>query len=178
LGRSRYKYYSNQNGPYFLTCTLIKFVVLFGITEIKQIVIDSLRFLIENERIELHGFVIMEHHLHLIVTGDRISKEIGIFKSFTARKMIEYLIEDNFKNILYLMNFFKKFHKKTQEYQAWEEGSHPKLIVDLKMLNQKLDYIHNNPVRSGYVDDPLHWRYSSCRYYHGLDCLLPITVLS
>ncbi len=42
------------------------------------------------------------------------------------------------------------------------------------MMRQKLDYIHYNPVRRGYVDDPVHWRYSSARNYAGLPGLLPV----
>ena len=68
-------------------------------------------------------------------------------------------------------------HKKGQEYQVWEEGSQPKLITNRKMLNQKLNYIHYNPVRCGYIDDPSDWRYSSYRHYVGKECLLPITVI-
>jgi len=119
----------------------------------------------------------MEHHLHLIASGDNLAKVIGIFKSYTARQIINYLDKNQFQNILYQMRFFKKQHKKEQKYQVWEEGSHPQLIIDQKMLNQKLEYIHNNPVRNGYVDAPLYWRYSSCRAYHDMECLLPVTVL-
>jgi hypothetical protein len=75
------------------------------------------------------------------------------------------------------LRYLKKKHKKVQDYQVWEEGAHPQLITNSDMLIQKLNYIHFNPVRSGFVDDPLDWRYSSYRYYEGVDCLLPITVL-
>ena len=177
MGRSRYAFYSNQTGPYYLTCTVIKWMALLGIPEITQIIINSLQFLIKNDRIILHGFVIMEHHLHLVASGKSLSKEIGIFKSYTARQIIDYLNQNDYKEILRLLKFFKKQHKRLQDYQVWEEGSHPQLIHDRRMLNQKLDYIHYNPVRSGFIDDPLHWRYSSYRHYEGRECLLPITVL-
>jgi putative transposase len=49
--------------------------------------------------------------------------------------------------------------------------------MDDKMLNQKLDYIHYNPVRCGYVEDPAHWRYSSYSNYYGQEGLLPIEIL-
>ena len=82
--------------------------------------IDSLLFLITQNRIELHGFVIMEHHLHLIASGDFLSKEIGIFKSYTARQIIDYLIANHYDNILKQLKFFKKRHKTLQEDQLWE----------------------------------------------------------
>ena len=71
----------------------------------------------------------------------------------------------------------KQPYKTDQEYQLWQEGSHPKAIVSEAMLRQKLEYIHNNPVRRGYVDDPAHWRYSSYRDYVGTSGLLTIEML-
>ena len=50
------------------------------------------------------------------------------------------------------------------------------MIADEAMMWQKLEYIHNNPVRRGYVDDPVHWRYSSARNYSKLPALLPVIV--
>ncbi|MFC1569201.1 transposase [bacterium] len=177
IGRSRYQYYSDYAGPYYLTCTTIQWMALFGIPDITKNLIDSLSFMIEHDRIELHGFVVMEHHLHLVASGRLLSKETGIFKSYTARMIIDYLEQHHYTTILKQMRFFKKQHKKEQEYQVWEEGSHPQLLIDRKILNQKLNYIHYNPVRSGYIDDPLNWRYSSYRHYMGKECILPITML-
>ena len=177
MGRSRYKFFSDENGPYFLTCTIINWLPLFGFPEIATIILDSLKFLIKNERIDLHGFVIMENHLHLVATSQDMSKEIGNFKSFTARSIIDFLEEYNYHQILAQLEFFKKRHKIDQRYQFWEEGSHPELIFNPEMLSQKLDYIHYNPVKKGYVDEPVHWRYSSYRNYLGQEGLLPIEII-
>ena len=59
-------------------------------------------------------------------------------------------------------------------YQVWQEGSHPQEIYGEKMLIQKIDYIHNNPVRRGYVDEAREWRYSSARNYGGMEGLLEV----
>jgi putative transposase len=67
--------------------------------------------------------------------------------------------------LLEQLRYFKLRHKVDQRYQLWQEGSHPKEIGSDEMLVQKLEYAHNNPVKRGYVDDPLHWRYSSARNY-------------
>ncbi|MFO8010145.1 MAG: hypothetical protein R6U89_04955 [Dehalococcoidia bacterium] len=71
----------------------------------------------------------------------------------------------------------KSRYKRNQRYQFWQEGSHPEVIPDHNMLIQKLDYIHYNPVRRGYVNDPAHWQYSSYRDYHGHAGLLPISMI-
>jgi putative transposase len=59
-------------------------------------------------------------------------------------------------------------------YQVWEEGSHPQRIEDEVVMRQKLDYIHYNPVKRGYVDLPEHWRWSSARNYLGQSGLVPV----
>ncbi len=53
----------------------------------------------------------------------------------------------------------KKNHKQDRQYQFWQEGSHAELILDAKMMREKLDYIHGNPVKRGYVEQVEHWRY-------------------
>jgi hypothetical protein len=68
----------------------------------------------------------------------------------------------------------KMRHKIDQRYQLWQEGSHPEQIQSDEMMIQKLEYMHYNPVRRGYVDDPTHWRYSSARNYAGLTGLIDV----
>ena len=63
----------------------------------------------------------------------------------------------------------KKRYKENSQFQIWQEGAHPQIIRDDDTLNQKIEYIHNNPVRRGYVDAPEHWRYSSARNYYSND---------
>jgi putative transposase len=65
-------------------------------------------------------------------------------------------------------------YKTKSDYQVWQEGSKPKQIGSDEMMLQKLEYVHNNPVKRGYVDDPVHWRYSSARNYAGLPGLIEV----
>jgi len=177
MGRNRYKFFTDEIGPYFITCTIINWLALFGKPEITQIILDSLKYLIDHQRIVLHGFVIMEDHLHLIASGQALSDDIGDFKSFTARSIIDLFKAQKNQFILSQLEFFKKDHKITQQYQLWEEGNHPEFISSREMLNQKLEYLHCNPLRKGYIDDPAHWRYSSYRIYMGQEGLLPIEII-
>jgi hypothetical protein len=77
--------------------------------------------------------------------------------------------------LLQQLKWYKAQHKIDQVYQLWQEGSHPQQILNDDMMRQKLEYIHNNPVERGYVDDPTHWRYSSARNYAGLPGLIEVT---
>ena len=72
----------------------------------------------------------------------------------------------------------KNKYKIGQTFQFWQEGFHPKLIQNEAILRNKLEYIHNNPVARGYVDDPIHWRYSSYRNYMGADGILMVDKLA
>jgi len=84
------------------------------------------------------------------------------------------LKEHKENHILKQMREAKLPHKKDRDYQLWQEGLHPVLMQNEKIMRQKLDYMHNNPVRKGYVDDPTHWLYSSARNYAGQDGLLEV----
>ena len=84
--------------------------------------------------------------------------------------------KENFKSILKQLNYYKLKHKDDRDYQVYQEGSHPELISSDEMMFQKIEYIHYNPVRRGYIDEPEQWRYSSVRNYAGMDGLLDVTL--
>ena len=151
--------------PHFVTCTTINWLPLFSTPALAGIVLDALRHLHETGRLTLHAYVIMENHLHLMVSAPDVSHTIGNFKSFTARRIIDWLELNGRRDAL------------DQEHQVWQEGFHPELILGDTMLTQKLNYLHYNPVRRGYVNDPAHWRYSSCKDYEGGKGLLPVVLV-
>lgn len=90
---------------------------------------------------------------------------LGARKSYTAHKIIELLQQHGAHMLLRQLQAQKLEHKTQSRYQVWQEGSQPTQIETDAMMWQKLEYMHNNPVERGYVDDPLHWRYSSARSY-------------
>ena len=173
MTRGRYQIYENCF-PYFLTCTVVGWLPVFTRPEAVQIVYDSWQFLRDKERMEIYGYVILENHLHLIASSNDLAKENGDFKSFTARRLIDLLEAQNAHLILKLLHYLKAAHKTDREYQLWIEGSHPQQIQNEEIMRQKLEYIHLNPVKRGYVDDPIHWRHSSARNYAGLPSLFPV----
>lgn len=175
MARSRYKFLVN-NEPHFLTCTIINWLPLFADPAIVKILLDSLTFLRGEDRMTIYAYVIMENHLHLIASSKNLSKEIGDFKSYTARGIVDFLKERKSYRLLRELKFHKLSHKRDREHQVWQEGSHPELIYSDAMMQQKIEYIHYNPVRRGYVDDPVHWRYSSARNYAGMEAVLDITM--
>jgi REP element-mobilizing transposase RayT len=175
MTRSRYRFGENEYA-YFLTCTVVGWLPIFTRPETVQVLYDSWRFLQENGRLTVYGYVILENHLHLVASSPNISKEIGDFKSFTARRIVDHLEACNVRTLLKWLRFLKAQHKHDREYQVWQEGSHPEQIKDDDMMRQKLDYIHMNPVKRGYVDEAVHWRHSSARNYAGLLGLFPVMI--
>ncbi len=176
MGRSRYKPIE-EHYTYFATCTVVNWLPLFTKLELAKIVLDSLYYVHDQDRLTLHAYVLMENHMHLVATAEEFSDELRKFKSFTARKIIDLLSDSAAAFYLKQMRFSKKRHKTDQIYQVWQEGSHPVAIEDEAVLKQKIEYIHSNPVRRGYVDQSEHWRYSSARDYSGQAGSVPFEII-
>ncbi len=176
MTKSRYRT-TPAGKTYFVTSSFIRGLPLMSNPSVAQIVLDSLEFLHTTGRMELHAYVLMENHLHLIGTSQDLSGEMRKFKSFTARTILDLHEKFGLGFFLNQLREGKMPHKTGQLYQVWEEGFHPQLILDHAMLLQKAEYIHLNPVRRGYVDCAEHWRYSSCRQYLGKEGLIPIKPL-
>jgi putative transposase len=174
MGRSRYKF-GEAEYPHFLTCTVVGWLPVFTRRETVQILFDSWQFLQDQDRMVLLAYVILENHIHFIASARDLHNEVGDFKSYTARRIIDYLSERNVRTLLDGLEYHKVPHKTDRQFQFWQEGSHPKIIETEAMMWQKLEYIHNNPVKRGYVDDPAHWRYSSARNYARMEPLVSVT---
>jgi putative transposase len=104
----------------------------------------------------------------------RLSDTWREFKSFTARRLIDLLEEHRAKPLLERLHLALKAERSDRGHQLWQEGSHPQCIQGEEMLRQKLDYIHNNPVKRGFVDEPEHWRWSSARNDAGREGMIEV----
>ncbi len=174
MGRSRFRF-GESPFPHFLTCTVVGWLPVFTRPETVQILIDSWQFLQDQDRPTLLGYVVLENHTHFIASAENLAKEVGDFKLYTARRIIDYLRERQVHTLLDGLEYHKARHKSDREFQLWQEGSHPKVIENEAALRQKLEYIHQNPVKRGFVSDPTHWRYSSARNYARIDSLVSVS---
>jgi REP-associated tyrosine transposase len=170
---SRYRFLEPE-APHFLTCTVVGWLPVFTRPEAVQIIFDSWRFLQDNRQLVLFGYVVLENHLHWIAQGPNLPRIVHDFKSFTAHRMIELLESRRSTGLLEQLRASKSEARADRENQVWIAGSHPQLLQNEEMLLQKLTYIHDNPIRRGYVDEPAHWRYSSARDYAGKSGLIPV----
>jgi REP element-mobilizing transposase RayT len=173
MTRTRYRIFESEY-PYFLTCTIVGRLPVFTRPEAVRLLFESWKFLRQNRSFKLYGYVILENHVHLIASAPDLANVMKSFKMYTAGAIVELLVHHAAEVLLRQLRALKLRHKTKSEYQVWQEGSMPKQIGDDEMMRQKLDYIHNNPVKRGYVDDPVHWRYSSARNYAGLPGLVEV----
>jgi putative transposase len=165
MGRSRY-HFVESDVPHFMTLTVLNWLPVFTRPESVQILFNSFDYLRE-DGFKIYAYVILENHLHLIAQSPQLDKDIARFKSFTARQLLKYLAEQKAYTLLEQFSYYKKQHKLDRKYQFWQEGAHPECIINRKMMSQKLEYIHYNPVKRGYVDYAEHWNYSSAKNYLG-----------
>jgi putative transposase len=162
--RSRYKIINpEKDNVYFITSTIIEWLPVFICKDHFEIITRNLEFYREKRNLKIYAYIVMENHLHLILSGKELSAAIQAFKSFTAKELIESIQAKKIDWLLNQLAYFKAKYKISSKYQVWQEGFYPKQITDQEMFNQKVEYIHNNPVRRGYVDRAENWFYSSAR---------------
>lgn len=173
MGRSRYLI-TEPVKPHFLTCTVVDWLPVFSRPDCVQRVLDCWAYQRQNAGLKLFGYVVMENHLHYIAQAQNLQKCVASFKAYTARQIIDDLQARKQMALLQQLRAAKAEHKHDREFQFWQEGVHAELIFSDAMMRQKLDYMHYNPVRRGYINLPEHWRYSSAGHYLGLGGLLEI----
>jgi len=173
MGRSRYTI-TEIDKPHFLTCTIVEWLPLFTRPALVDIVLNTWRFQQANQGLQLYGYVVLENHLHYLAQSPDLAKSVAGFKSYTARNIIDYLQLAHAESTLQRLRFAKRAHKVDRVYQVWQEGVHAEMVYSESVMQQKLDYIHQNPVKRGYVDFGEQWRYSSARDYHGKSGLIEV----
>lgn len=173
MGRSRYVI-TEPDKPHFLTCTVLEWLPLFTRPALVDTLLDCWRYQQANQGLRLYGYVILENHLHFVAQAPDLGRCLSSFKSFTARKIIDHLQARGTELLLERLRFSKRAHKTDRQFQLWQEGTHAELVYSEAVMRQKLDYIHQNPSKRGYVDNAEHWRYSSARNYAGLPGLIEI----
>ncbi len=167
---------------YFLTLTIVDWVDVFTRPVYKHIIIDSLAFCVKEKGLLIYSWVLMSNHLHIVAcaggNGD-LSDILRDMKKFTSKKIVETIqaVPESRRDwMLYRFEYAGKYDKKIKNYKFWAEGNEPKEIQTFDFLKQKIDYIHNNPVRAELVAEPHHYLYSSAIDYSGGQGILPVVL--
>ena len=180
----RYKIY-DQQGLNFLTLTIVDWIDLFTRPIYSEIILESLRFCQKEKGLLVFGYVIMPSHLHLILQANAdigLSAIIQSFKSFTAKAILRY-VEDKSKiesRRNWLLHHFAanaRQNKTKRRHQVWQKGNHPIELYSPKVIRQKLNYIHRNPVVSRIVNEPADYIFSSASNYLTGEGVLDVQLL-
>ena len=174
---------TNQHGLHFLTFTIVGWIDVFTRLKYRDIVIESLKYCQKEKGLKINAFVIMSNHIHLIAHSDvnELSDIIRDFKKFTSTKINKEIIANSSESRSeWMLMLFKQYamnNKNNTTYQLWKQDNKPIELSSPKWINQKIDYIHLNPVRAGIVEQPDHYVYSSARNYLGSEGILEVEVI-
>lgn len=173
-----YKFY-NSEGLYFVSFAVVEWLDVFTRNEYKEIIIDSLTFCQKNKGMEIFAWCIMTNHVHLVfrtIGEQKPELVLGDFKRFTSQKIVKAIIDnpkESRKEIL--INTFKKAAENTsnvKHHQFWRHDNKPIELWSNKVINEKINYVHQNPVEAGLVFRAEDYRYSSAIDYSGVKGLL------
>jgi REP element-mobilizing transposase RayT len=162
----------DQEAVHFVTLTVVNWIDVFSRDEYNEIILDSLIYCRKNKGLRVHAYCIMTSHVHLILSVDDgcvLSDVIRDFKSYTARRLRETIInnpkESRKEWMIWLFERAGQKNQRNQSFQFWQQHNHPIELSNDEMLNQRFDYLYNNPMVAGFVDDPSAWKWSSCAAY-------------
>lgn len=170
----KYKF-GEKTGAYFISFATVYWLDVFTREEYFEVIIESLDYCRKHKSMEIYGYCIMPSHIHLIFrsgNGDP-SGLMRDFKGFTSKKLLT-TIEENPQESRkeWMLWIFERAGKKNSNVkfrQFWQQNNQPIEIWSLKVFEQKLNYIHNNPLETGFVTNQVDWKYSSARNYGNND---------
>ncbi len=173
-----YKFH-NPEGVYFVSFAVIEWIDVFTRNEYKNIILDSLRFCQLNKGMEIFAWCIMTNHLHLVfrsIGNQKPEDLLGDFKRFTSQQIV-MAIQTNPQESRkeWLLDQFRKAAAKSanvKHHQFWRHDNKPIELWSNKVIDEKINYIHHNPVEAGLVFRAEDYLYSSAADYAGEKGLL------
>jgi REP element-mobilizing transposase RayT len=168
-----YKFH-NPEGVYFISFAVVEWLDVFTRDEYKTIIIDSLNHCQKEKGMEIFAWCLMTNHFHLIFrcTGEQKPELlIGDFKRFTSKAIVKAIIENPAESRKeFLLEQFRNAGNQSSnvnKYQFWRHDNHPIELWSNKVIDEKIDYLHNNPVEAGLVSRAEDYMYSSAADYAG-----------
>lgn len=168
----KYKFY-NDEGLYFVSFAIINWIDVFIRELYFEQAIESLDWCRKNKGMEIYAWVIMPSHIHLVFRAQHNNpgELLKSFKTFTSKALRQMIAgnqkESRRKWILQMMKEAGLKNSNVKDMQFWQQNNHPIELCNPWIIDQKVDYIHNNPVVAGFVTEPHHWKYSSAIDYSG-----------
>ena len=143
---------------YFTTSTVIDWVDIFSRPSYRHVVVESLDYCQRQKGLRIYAWVLMTNHLHMVVSAEgtqTVGDILRDFKKFTNKKILKALEEDEHESrrvwMLDRFRFAGANDRRITNYRFWQEGNHVEEIYTAEFLWQKVNYIHQNPVRAEIV---------------------------
>lgn len=172
---------TDPEGIYFCTFATVGWIDLLTRRVYKDILVDNLRYCQQHKGLKLYAWVIMSNHLHLIAAHENgyLSDLLRDYKGYTSKKLYEAINSEPESRREWMRRMFAwagKHNPNNLHFQIWQHDNRPKQLLPHmhSFALQKLEYLHANPVRAGYVDEPEDYIYSSARCYAGRKGLLDV----
>jgi putative transposase len=180
---SKYRIHDSQK-IYFITFAVVEWVDALSRPYYKDMLLESLKYCQENKGFIIYAYVIMNNHVHLIASADEgynLSDILRDMKKFSSKKLLKAIEENGQESrkrwMLWLFRSNGERNSNNVKYQFWQQDNHPVCLETNVMIDQRLNYLHNNPVAEGIVEEPEHYVYSSARDYAGIKGLLDVVLL-
>ncbi|WP_055443476.1 REP-associated tyrosine transposase [Lacinutrix himadriensis] len=180
---TKYKATMAETG-YFVTITTVGWIDVFTRLKQRYVIINALDYCQKQKGLEIYAYCVMSNHIHMLCKakeGYLLSNIMRDFKKYTSKQIIKTLINYPESRREWILDYFKKacnHLKREQNYKVWQNGYHAEICSSNTFIKQKLDYIHNNPVKDKIVANPEDYVFSSARNYAGLDYELEVLILT
>jgi REP element-mobilizing transposase RayT len=177
----KYKF-RDQNATYFVSFATVYWIDIFTRRLYKDILVDSINHCIENSGLVVYAWCIMTNHVHMIIaTKDfKLQDIMRDLKSYSSKKITNAIKENPQESrkewMVWMLERAGQKNGNNKKYQFWQQHNQPIVLNNAYLFEQKLNYIHNNPVEVGFVDSPEEYIYSSARDYADEKGLVMVTL--
>lgn len=180
---SKYKF-RDPDSIYFISFSVVNWIDVFVRNTYRDILIDSIVHCQNKKGLVVHAYVIMTSHVHMIISrkGSNALEDImRDLKKFTSYKIVGAIMQHPRESRKeWLLKMFEENGRKNPnntKYQFWQQDNHPIELTDNKMIEQRLIYLHENPVKAGFVRLAEEYTYSSANDYAGVKGYVEIDLL-
>ena len=176
----KYKFHDNDK-LYFISYATVNWIDVFVREEYNQVIIDSWKHCQEKRGLEIYAWCIMPSHVHMIIgsTQDKLEDIVRDMKKHTSSELKTTIKnhpqESRREWMIWMMERAGKKNGNNKDLQFWQQHNKPLEITGQEMFDEKLAYIHQNPVQAGFVTKEEDWKYSSARDFCGMSGLVSLS---
>lgn len=156
-----------EGNLYFVTFAVVGWIDLFTRKEYAEFLIQNLEYCRKNKGLYLYAYCIMPSHIHLIAKTEKgtLSEILRDFKSYTSKELVKMIRQNATESRKeWILEQFEKHGRENSQnkyYQVWQQSNHATELFSDKVIEQKREYIHQNPVEAGLVTTAEYYRFSS-----------------